>query len=152
MIRRLCLAVGLALACLCVQALPAGAQEGQAESAGTVRMRIGRGSMIVSITGGSGTLSFQGQDYPFKVGGLGLGLLGVSVVEAEGEVFQLKRVEDFAGSYVQGGADYAFGGGKGVLWLRNTKGVTMKLRSVTKGVSLSAAGEGLVIQWGEIRK
>ncbi|GFK92417.1 hypothetical protein NNJEOMEG_00242 [Fundidesulfovibrio magnetotacticus] len=149
--RRIVLILALALGLAC-QAASAAAQEGHAESSGTVRMSVGRGAMIVSITGGSGALTYQGQEYPFKVGGMGLGLLGVSKVEAEGEVFDLKRVEDFTGAYAQGGADYSFGDGKGVLWLRNTKGVTLRLRSVVKGVSLAAAGEGLLIQWGEIRQ
>ena len=68
-------------------------------------------------------------------------------VEAEGEVYNLDRVEDFTGAYVQGSFDWAAGEGEGVLWLKNTKGVLLRLRSKTKGVSLAVGGEGLLFQW-----
>lgn len=124
------------------------AQEGQpVGESGRVTMSVGRGAMLISVTGGSGKLMFQGMQYDFKLGGLGLGLIGVSKVDAEGEVYHLDRVEDFAGAYVQGSADWAAGDGEGVLWLKNTKGVLMRLRSKTRGVSLAIGGEGLVIQW-----
>lgn len=132
-----------ALAC-CVFAGAALAQEGPAS--GTVTMTVGRGAMIISATGGRGVLTYDGQTHPFKLGGLGIGLLGITTVDAEGEVYNLTRLEDFAGAYVQGGADYAAGDGQGMLWLKNTKGVVLKLRSRTKGLSLAVGGEGLVIQ------
>lgn len=113
-----------------------------------VTMRMGRGAFLLSATGGSGELSFQGGTYPFKLGGMGIGLIGFSSVEAEGEVYNLNRVEDFPGAYVQGSADWAAGDGQGILWLKNTKGVVIKLRSKSKGVSLAVGGEGLVIQMG----
>ncbi|MFZ5428225.1 MAG: hypothetical protein ACOZEN_14765 [Thermodesulfobacteriota bacterium] len=126
------------------------AQEGQpVGESGRVTMTVGRGAMLISVTGGSGKLMFQGMQYDFKVGGLGFGLLGVTKVEAEGEVYHLNQVEDFAGAYVQGSADWAAGGGEGVLWLKNSKGVLMRLRSKTKGVSLAIGGEGLVIRWAK---
>jgi len=127
-------------------AAPAAAQEGTPISSGHVTMRIGRGAMIISATGGSGVLSYQGETRNFKIGGMGLGLLGFTSVEAEGEVYGLKNIEDFSGAYVQGSADWAAGSGEGMLWLTNTKGVVIKLRSKTKGVSLAVGGEGLMIQ------
>lgn len=137
----------LAVAAFSGQAL---AQEGQpVGESGRVTMTVGRGAMLLSVTGGSGKLMFQGMQYDFKVGGIGIGLLGVTKVEAEGEVYYLERVEDFAGAYVQGSADWAAGDGQGVLWLKNTKGVLMRLRSKTKGVSLAIGGEGLLIQWAK---
>lgn len=138
---------------LCTSVLPALAQEGtRGDVSGRVTMRVGRGALIISATGGDGELSYQGQSYKFKLGGMGIGLIGFTTVDAEGDVFNLKKIEDFAGAYVQGGADYAAGDGQGVLWLTNTKGVVMKLRSKTKGVSLAVGGEGLLVQMGDIKK
>lgn len=145
---------GLALAglilfsALLLPCVPASAQEGRPTGeSGRVTMTVGRGAMIISATGGKGTLTYQGQQYAFKLGGLGFGLLGVTSVEAEGEVYNLDRVEDFTGAYVQGSFDWAAGEGEGVLWLKNTKGVLLRLRSKTKGVSLAVGGEGLLFQW-----
>ncbi len=143
------LAAALVLAVALLAVAPwARAQEGRPTGeSGRVTMTVGRGAMIISATGGKGTLTYQGMQYPFKLGGLGLGLLGVTTVEAEGEVYNLNRVEDFTGAYVQGSADWAVGEGEGVLWLKNTKGVLLRLRSKTKGVSLAIGGEGLLFQW-----
>ena len=129
--------------------VPVLAQEGTAESSGHVTMSVGRGALIISATGGNGELSFQGNTYGFKLGGLGIGLIGFSRVEAVGDVFNLKSIEDFPGAYVQGGYDYAAGNGEGMLWLTNSKGVVMKLRSKTKGLSLAVGGEGLLVQMGK---
>jgi hypothetical protein len=139
----------IALTCLvCAVAAPGLAQEGTAVSSGHVTMHIGRGAMLISVTGGRGVLTFQGREYPFSMGGMGFGLLGVTAVDAEGEVYNMKSVEDFPGAYAQGSADWTAGSGQGVLWLTNTKGVSMKLHSSTKGVSLAVGGEGLVIRMG----
>jgi hypothetical protein len=141
------------LAGVSVSALPVLAQEGaRSDASGRVTMHVGRGALIISATGGDGELTFQGQTYKFKWGGMGIGLIGFTTVDAEGDVFNLNKVEDFPGAYVQGGADYAAGDGQGVLWLTNSKGVVMKLRSKTKGVSLAVGGEGLLVQMGEMKK
>jgi len=138
---------------MCAAVLPVLAQEGtRGDVSGHVTMRVGRGALIISATGGDGELTFEGQSFRFKLGGMGIGLVGFTTVDAEGDVFNLKKIEDFPGAYVQGGADYAVGDGQGVLWLTNTKGVVMKLRSKTKGVSLAVGGEGLLVQMGELKK
>ncbi|MBI4806310.1 MAG: hypothetical protein HY795_13830 [Desulfovibrio sp.] len=141
------------LAGLCASVFPVQAQEGaRGDVSGHVTMRVGRGALLISATGGDGELTFEGQSHKFKLGGMGIGLVGFTTVDAEGDVFNLKKIEDFAGAYVQGGADYAAGDGQGVLWLKNTKGVVMKLRSKTKGVSLAVGGEGLLVQMGNLKK
>ena len=143
----LCCAPALAQDVPTGTALPQDAPAGpDGPSVGRVTMSIGRGAMIISATGGTGVLTYDGQTHPFKLGGLGFGLLGITKVQAEGDVFNLARLEDFAGAYIQGGADWAAGDGEGILWLKNTKGVVLKLRSKTKGLSLAVGGEGLVIQ------
>ena len=50
-----------------------------------------RVSFLVSGNGGGGTLHFQGRDYPFSVGGLGLGGIGVSKLTASGQVYSRSR-------------------------------------------------------------
>ena len=113
---------------------------------GRVNLEFGQGGFILSASGGKGVLTYKGRRYPFKVGSVGFGGIGVSKVTAVGEVYDLKRVEDFAGAYGQARAGYALGSGKGVQWLQNTNGVVMKLRAVTKGVSLDLGADGLVIE------
>ena len=117
-----------------------------------VSMEVGQGGFILSAMGGKGTLTFKGRTYAFKVGGLGVGAVGVSKVSAVGEVYGLKRLEDFPGGYVQAQAGYTAVDGKGVHWLENSNGVVLKLRSRSKGLSLNFGADGLKIEMGPIRK
>ncbi|MHC1788893.1 hypothetical protein [Solidesulfovibrio sp.] len=119
--------------------------------AGSVTMEFGQGGFILSASGGKGTLNFKGRKYPFKVGGMGVGALGVSKITAVGEVYGLKRVEDFPGGYLQTRTGYAAVEGQGVQWLENSNGVVMKLRSTSKGLSLDLGADGLKIEMGSIK-
>ena len=129
----------------------AAAQKNAAQSSppapsGRVSMEFGQGAFILSTSGGKGVLTYRGRRYPFKVGSVGIGGIGVSKVTATGEVYDLHRVEDFAGAYGQARAGYALGTGKGVQWLQNTNGVVIRLRTVTKGVALNLGADGLVLE------
>jgi hypothetical protein len=118
---------------------------------GRVSMEIGQGGFILSASGGKGTLTFKGRKYAFKVGGLGVGGLGVSKIMATGEVYGLKRIEDFPGGYLQARAGYAAVEGKGVQWLENSNGVVLQLRSTSKGLSLNLGADGLKIEMGSMK-
>src|SRR5947209_6954661 len=76
---------------------------------GTVDMQQMQVAYIGSGSGGSGTLFYRGRSYPFVVGGLGVGGIGASTLEASGEVYKLPNVAKFAGSYAQGRYGYALG-------------------------------------------
>lgn len=95
---------------------------------------------------GTATLHFQGRDYPFRVGGLGIGGIGVSTFDAEGEVYKLSQVSQFPGAYAE--ARYGFAAGTasaGDLWLQNEQGVIMRLRAKREGLMLSLGGSGVAI-------
>jgi hypothetical protein len=64
---------------------------------GTVEMNQVQAAFIGSGGGGSGTLYFRGQKYPFAVGGLGIGGIGASMINATGEVYGLTDVTAFPG-------------------------------------------------------
>ena len=59
------------------------------QPSGFVEMREVQVAYIGNAGGGSGTLTYQGQTYPFRIEGLGVGGIGVSTVDAEGEVYDL---------------------------------------------------------------
>ncbi|MFZ5428226.1 MAG: hypothetical protein ACOZEN_14770 [Thermodesulfobacteriota bacterium] len=128
------------------KALPA---EGEKPS-GNVTMEFGQGGFILSASGGRGTLIFHGRKHSFKVGSLGVGGFGVSRITSLGEVYNLKRLEDFPGTYFQARAGYtALDEGKGVQWMENTNGVVLKLRSTSKGLALHLGADGFIIEMGE---
>jgi hypothetical protein len=101
---------------------------------------------IGSGSAGQGTLRFEGSRYPFNVGGLGIGGIGVSTIEARGEVYGLRHLSDFPGAYAQIRYGFAFGNSSsGDLWLQNSHGVILRLIAKRQGLMLSLGGDAVVI-------
>jgi hypothetical protein len=114
---------------------------------GYVRMNEVQAAYIGSGNAGSGVLYYQGGRYPFTVGGLGVGGIGLSKIEAKGDVYGLKNVPDFAGAYAQGRYGFAVGNASGGdLWLQNGNGVVMHLVAKRQGLMLSLGGDAVVIE------
>jgi hypothetical protein len=112
----------------------------------TVTIKQAQIAFIGSGAAGGGVLNFGGRSYPISVGGLGVGGFGVSSLTATGSVYGLTRKEDFAGAYVQLRRGWALGEqGRGRLWLRNRKGVIMRLDARRQGLQLSLGADGVLI-------
>jgi hypothetical protein len=109
---------------------------------GYVDMREVSIAYLGEAGGGKGTLSFQGQTYPFVIAGLGGGGIGVSTIDASGEVYNLTDLEQFPGAYGEGryGAvvDQA---STGDLWLENNAGVVMHLKAKREGLMQSLGAD-----------
>ncbi len=115
---------------------------------GYVRMTQVQAAYLGSGNAGSGVLYYHGHRYPFNVGGLGVGGIGISKIEAKGDVYGLQNLNDFAGSYVQGRFGFALGNASsGELWLKNGNGVVMHLVAKRQGLMLSLGGDAVVIQF-----
>jgi len=113
---------------------------------GTVNMDQVQVAYIGSAGGGSGTLYYQGAAYPFAIGGLGVGGIGVSTIDAQGEVYKLGNLANFAGTYGQARYGFAIGTmSGGDLWMQNEKGVIMHLKAKRTGLMLSLGGDAVVI-------
>lgn len=119
--------------------------EGQRPS-GTIEMEMVQAAYIGSGGGGRGTLHFRGRHYPFTVAGAGIGGIGVSAVQAHGEVYFLNDVARFPGAYAQARYGFALGArSAGELWLQNEAGVIMRLKARREGLMLSLGGDAVVI-------
>jgi hypothetical protein len=127
-------------------AFPGSAFSRDATPSGTVTIHQVQVAFIGSGTGGGGTLRFRGRSYPFKVGGLGIGGIGVSRLDATGTVYHLNRLRDFNGVYGQTRTGWAAGAsGKGEMWVKNANGVYLRLHAQRQGLALSIGADGLVI-------
>jgi len=71
--------------------------------------------------------------------------VGVQKVHITGDVYHLENVKDFPGNYVELEASAAVIKGKGGLWLKNKKGVTLNLKSNNDGLMLSLSAGSLQI-------
>jgi hypothetical protein len=100
----------------------------------------------IGVSWGDGKLLFKGKEYRFSIDGLTLVDIGISKASAVGDVYDLKDVGQFVGTYVAGEAGFALAGGMGGIALRNQNGVVMHLRSVTQGAKLQLGPSGLTVK------
>ena len=132
-----------------VLSMAAFAQNAPMRPSGSVNIHQVQIAFIGSGTTGGGTLYFRGAAYPFKLGGLGIGGIGISTIDAIGTVYNLYRLEDFNGVYGQAQTGWAIGQqGKGQMWLQNSHGVYLQLQARRQGLALSLGANGMVIQLG----
>lgn len=104
-------------------------------------------SLILGGDMGGGIVVMGDESRSFKTTGIKLGGIGVHKLHLIGNVYDLKKMEDFAGIYAtfQMGATLGYAD-KNALWLKNDKGVKINLKSSgAEGVSLAIGVEGLDI-------
>ena len=140
-------AMASALALLFLMAVPAAAQDQpQGPPSAWIAVRQLQVAFIGSAALGAGTVTYEGQSYPIRVTGLGVGGVGVSRLTAWGEVYGLRRLQDVEGVYVELRRGWALGQqGQGAMWLANAKGVSIKLTARRRGVQLTLGADGVVI-------
>jgi hypothetical protein len=110
---------------------------------GTLTFTGGSVALGIGYTWGNGTLDFQGAQRPFSVSGLSVVNVGVTNITASGQVFNLKKIEDFNGVYTAATAGGTLAGGGSIAYLRNQNGVFMKITSTTQGLSLQLSADGV---------
>lgn len=145
------LATGLAVAsALLVAPLSASAASKPSSSTPTAGITIDQTSASLMVGGsfGGGVLAFKGKQYAFRVGGVQLGGMGAARIQARGAVYDLKRLEDFPGTYVavQGGVA-AGNTGRNTIWLRNANGIYIKLTGKSEGLMLAGGVGSVVVDW-----
>ena len=132
--------IALALA---VVALVAGTALAQEKPDATLAFTGGSVAAGIGYSWGSGTLTFQGKEYPFSVEGLSVGSVGASSVTASGDVYNLKTLDDFNGNYTAATAQATVGGGAGATAMQNQKSVVLKIVSTTQGLDFKFAADGV---------
>jgi len=112
----------------------------------TIEFELYKAGFVVGVSGGRGTLHFQGKAYPLSIGGVSVGATaGVSKAELVGSVHDLHRVEDIEGTYSAVQAGLALGGGEKVTQLENARKVRLELRGKQIGIELALDLNGMQI-------
>ena len=109
----------------------------------TVELTGGSVAAGIGFSWGKGTLTYKGKTYPVKVEGLSVGEVGISRATARGNVYDLKKLEDFSGNYTSAGVGATVGGGGSATAMRNQNGVVIQMTSTTQGASLKLAASGV---------
>ena len=117
-------------------------------ASGTVTIEQVQIAFIGSGNLGGGSLLAGGRKYDFTIGGLGVGGIGISKMQAHGTVYNLNNVADFSGSYIQARYGLAVGTlSSGELWLQNARGVVLQLKAKRTGLALSLGGDAVYIDF-----
>jgi hypothetical protein len=107
------------------------------------------GSVAVGIgfTWGHGTLYYSKdqKQYKFKLSGVSVADVGGAGITAEGEVYNLASPADLSGDYSAVTAGVTVIEGGSVAYLKNNKGVVIKLHSQTGGLRFNLSANGMHI-------
>src|ERR1700691_6359398 len=109
-------------------------------SGGTVAIGIG-------YSWGHGTLYYSKdqKEYKFKLSGVSVADVGAAGINAEGEVYNLASPADLSGNYSAVTAGVTIIEGGSVAYLKNDKGVVIKLHSQTGGLRFNLSANGMRI-------
>jgi hypothetical protein len=111
-----------------------------------VEMHEVQAAYIGSGSTGEGFIDFGGRQYVFSVGGVGVGGVGLSTIDAKGEAYDLDDISEFPGTYAQARYGFALGDESGGdLWLQNEAGVILHLKAKRTGLMLSLGGDAILI-------
>ncbi len=113
---------------------------------GTIKLKTTSVAAGIGYEWGSGTMTmYDGTTWTFKVKGLSIIDVGISTIEAAGDVYHLVVGQDLEGTYITGEAGATFIAGGSASTLKNDKGVVIKLKSTQKGLKFTLAPGGLTI-------
>ncbi|WP_108881933.1 hypothetical protein [Anderseniella sp. Alg231-50] len=146
MIRKFCLSLALMCA-VSVPAVFATLASANAGSNAIIEMTIGKIGFLVGVSRGDGKLFYNGRQAELDINGLRVGLtIGASFANMRGEVYNLTRIEDIAGTYVSAQASaVAISGGGQNLVLINEHNVRLVLWGEQRGLDASLDAGGMLI-------
>ena len=115
--------------------------------AGYVWLSGGSVAVGIGYTWGHGTLynSKDQKQYHFKLSGISIVDVGAAGINAEGEVYNLTAPGDISGNYSAVTAGLTVIEGGSVAYLKNEKGVVIKLHSQTGGLRFNLSANGMKI-------
>jgi hypothetical protein len=114
----------------------------------TLRFSGGSFALGIGFRWGSGTLTYKGRNYPVSVNGLSVGRVGMTGVSANGEVFNLRHLQNFNGHYTVGAGTrgVTIARGRSGTLMSNQAGVIVRLSAAQRGLDVNATSGGVDMQ------
>ncbi len=112
---------------------------------GTISMTAQGAAAGVGYTWGDGTLRYGGRTHRFSISGVTVADVGYSKVNGRGRVYNLKRLQDFSGTYAAATGEATLVNGIGGQVLRNGNGVEIRVDQVTRGARLQGSADGITL-------
>jgi len=116
---------------------------------GTIKVTSRMVAQGVGLSWGEGVLTYKGRDYPFTFNATGLFRdvdTKIAAAELSGQVFDLKKPEDFGGNYQKVEAQTTESGSASRVTMKNQNGVVVNLMSTVEGRKFNLAREGMDIE------
>ncbi len=116
---------------------------------GTLQFSMTSVGFLLGVRWGEGVLTLNnGEQHSFDVSGAKLLETGIATANFEGEVYNIRSLDDFEGTYYGASTKITVIKGKGELQTNNANCVFIRARSTGGGLQLSApAPEGLAIKF-----
>jgi hypothetical protein len=95
---------------------------------------------------GNGEISYQGRNYAFRLAGLSIADIGAASVCANGSIMHLRKLSDFSGSYAASIPEPAAAGSDPATFLRNERGVLMRLTATDAAWRIHLQVNGLRVR------
>ena len=112
---------------------------------GTIFMSAQGAAAGVGYTWGDGVLRYGGRSHHFTVKGVTVADVGYSKVTGRGRVYNLKRLQDFSGTYAAATGEATLVNGIGGQVLRNGNGVEIRVDQTTRGARLQGSADGVTL-------
>jgi len=116
---------------------------------GTIKVTSRMVAQGVGLSWGEGVLTYKGRDYPFTFPATGLFRdvdTKIAAAELSGQVFDLKKPEDFGGNYQKVEAQASESGSASRATMKNQNRVVVNLMSTVEGRKFTLAREGMDIE------
>ena len=114
-------------------------------ASGTITIQSRTIAVGVGLTRGDGVLTFHGRRYPFEIRGITVADVGFSRLSGRGRVYNLKNVQDFAGTYAASTGEVTAGRGRAGQALINGAGVQIRIDNITRGAELAGSADGIQV-------
>jgi len=109
----------------------------------TIALSGGSVAAGAGFSWGHGSLTYRGKRYAISADGFQVGDVGATRMTASGRVYNLKKLQDFDGTYTAVAAEGTAGGGAGVVRMKNQNGVRVDLVSTTQGANVALGIDGV---------
>ncbi len=110
---------------------------------GTMSLKGGSVAAGIGYTWGHGDLTYREGAHEFSIKGVSVVDVGATNFTASGNVYNLKKLADFAGNYVAAGAGITVAGGGTAVYLKNEHGVVIKLIATDVGLKFKLSADGV---------
>jgi hypothetical protein len=112
----------------------------------TVELSGGAVAAGIGFEWGHGDIVYQGQKHRFSLSGLSIVDVGAANITGSGVVYNLHNLQDLNGNFVAATAGLTVAGGGEADYLRNEKGVVIKILATSKGLRFNLSGNGMKIK------